>query len=200
MLIFSVRRYSWTILRPHEAVWSRRPSCQHQVSIPGRLRGQRVLQYRGRYFSSYLRPTRLCIVFQFSTRRYFSASCICGHWRCATRRLCSCYVVTTSADISQNTLPSSKNVSSLSKRVMKFYVNALRQAKSSTLRMFTMPAWKPLIASPWQLWWTSNSSACTEDWVRRSTRWMILEGWVSWSLSCCQWDFREEPPFYLLWE
>ena len=63
-------------------------------------------------------------------------------------------------------------------KVIKFYVNALRQAKSSTLRMFTTPAWKPLIASPWQLWWTSNSCAFTGGWVRRSTLWMTLEGWV----------------------
>ena len=62
--------------------------------------------------------------------------------------------------------------------MIKFYVNALRQAKSSTLRMFTTPAWKPLIASPWQLWWTSNSCAFTGGWVRRSTLWMTLEGWV----------------------
>ena len=66
-------------------------------------------QYRGT-LKSYLWPT-MCIV-SILTRRIFSASCICGHWRCATRQHCSCYVVTTSADISQNTLPSSKNVGS----------------------------------------------------------------------------------------
>ena len=48
-----MRRYPWTILRPHEAVWSWRPSRNHKVSISWRLCGQRLFQYRGVLFKTH---------------------------------------------------------------------------------------------------------------------------------------------------
>lgn len=49
LCVLSVRGYSRTVLRPDEAVWSGWLSCQHALPLPGGLRGQGLLQYRGQY-------------------------------------------------------------------------------------------------------------------------------------------------------
>lgn len=49
---FSLWRHPWPILRLDETVWSGRFSCQHTVSLPGGLCGQRVLQHWSKFLIS----------------------------------------------------------------------------------------------------------------------------------------------------
>jgi len=44
--------HPWSVLWLDETVWSGRFSCQHAVSLPGGLRGQRVLQHWSKFLIS----------------------------------------------------------------------------------------------------------------------------------------------------
>lgn len=45
------------------------------------------------------------------------------------------------------------------------------QVRSSTRSRCMTPAWRRLIACPWQPWWTSSSCVCMGGFHQRSTRW-----------------------------
>lgn len=45
------------------------------------------------------------------------------------------------------------------------------QVRSSTRSRCMTPAWRRLIACPWQPWWTSSSFVCMGGFHQRSTRW-----------------------------
>lgn len=56
-VFLSVRRRPRPVLWPHEAVWSGGVAQQHTLSLPGRLRGSGILQYRGECLFSSPRPS-----------------------------------------------------------------------------------------------------------------------------------------------